>query len=124
MPPNASATSGRKTIEKRDLAVLEVFLSVRFIDTATLSTVLTPEPFPNHQRLRLRLPRLERYRLIARPARHLATAAEFVVVGDKRRRGRPQDIWALADKGAALLEIAGDWNRNNRRLTPGAFGHP
>jgi hypothetical protein len=124
MQPDLFNTGGKKVLQERDLAVLDVFSAVRFIDTTSLSAIVTPEPFPTHQRLRLRLPKLERLRLIERPARRLRNSAEFVVEGEKPTRGRPQDIWALAQKGAELLQLGGDWNRNNHRLRPGAFAHP
>lgn len=124
MPASSSVTNETKVLQKRDFAVLDVFTAVRFIDTASLSAIVTPDPFPNHQRLRLRLPKLERLQLIERPARRLRNTAEFAVAGENADRGRPQDVWALAQKGADLLKLAGDWNRNNHRLRPGAFAHP
>ena len=122
-PTTIAARRAKPLIQKRDLEILDVFRAVRFADTATLAAILTPDPFPTAQRLRLRLPRIERLHLIDRPARRLA-AAEFVIEGDKPNRGRPQDVWALAQRGADLLQMAGDWNRNNHRLRPGAFAHP
>lgn len=122
--PPAETKQVAPIVQKRDLEILDVFRAVRFADTATLAAILTPAPFPNSQRLRLRLPKMERLRLIDRPARRIAGETEFVIEGDKIARGRPQDIWALAQRGADLLRVAGDWNRNNHRLRPGAFAHP
>jgi len=47
-----------------------------------------------------------------------------MVLDDKRSRGRPEDVWALAQKGADALKLRGDWNRNNARLRPSSFAHP
>lgn len=43
-----------------------------------------------------------------------------------RERGRPQDVWALAQRGAEAraLADAADWNRNNGRLRHSSFAHP
>lgn len=123
MPAVASRTRTTVVLQKRDLQILDVFRAVRFADTETLATILAPDPFPNAQRLRLRLPKLERCGLLDRPARRVEPN-EIQIEDDGRGRGRPQDIWALAQKGADLLELNGDWNRNNRRLRPGAFPHP
>lgn len=121
----ASEPTRRKgAVQKRDLQVLDVFRAVRFADTATLAAILTPHPFPNYQRLRLRLPKLQRLGLIDRPARRIKISEEFEIEGADIGRGRPQDIWALAQKGADVLGLPGDWNRNNGRLRPGAFAHP
>lgn len=110
----------------RDLAVLEVFRDVRFVETSMFSAFLTPDPFPTHQRLRLRLPRLEKLGLITRPARRiLATRNQpFRLAWEKVPRGRPEDVWALAQPGAAVLRLQGDWNKNNHRLSGSAFSHP
>jgi hypothetical protein len=32
-------------------------------------------------------------------------------------------VWALGTRGAELLELAGDWTRNNSRLRPASFPH-
>ncbi len=124
-PPAANKPTRRNgAIQKRDLQILDVFRAVRFADTATLAAILTPEPFPNPQRLRLRLPKLHRLGLIDRPARRIAVAERIELEDENNKRGRPQDIWALAQKGADALRLPGDWNRNNGRLRPGAFAHP
>jgi len=117
-------TRRKDTVQKRDLYVLDVFRAVRFADTATLAAILTPHPFPNHQRLRLRLPKLHRLGLIDRPARRITVPERIELEDEISKRGRPQDIWALAQKGADVLRLPGDWNRNNGRLRPGAFAHP
>ena len=123
MPATSSSTRATVVLQKRDLQVLDVFRAVRFADTETLATILAPDPFPSAQRLRLRLPKLQRYGLLDRPARKI-DPSEIQIEDDGRKRGRPQDIWALAQRGADLLELNGDWNRNNRRLRPGALAHP
>jgi hypothetical protein len=64
--------------------------------------------------------------MLARPARHIRErhVDHFDIVADDRQRGRPQDVWALASRGATHLKLPGDWNKNNGRLHPGAFTHP
>jgi hypothetical protein len=48
-----------------------------------------------------------------------------VLADDIRERGRPQDIWALAQNGARVLELdETDFNRNNGRLRHSSFAHP
>lgn len=122
--PASEPTRRKIAVQKRDLQVLDVFRAVRFADTATLAAILTPHPFPNSQRLRLRLPKLQRLGLIDRPARRITVSEKIEIESESIGRGRPQDIWALAQKGADVLQMPGDWNRNNGRLRPGAFAHP
>lgn len=88
--------------------------------------MLTPSPFPTVKKLHLRLPKLERGGYLTRPARRIAarTPEPFELASATPRRGRPQAVWALAQRGADALHLAGDWNRNNSRLHPGAFAHP
>jgi hypothetical protein len=99
---------------------------VRFAETSQLAALFVPRSFPTEEKLRRRLRRLARLRYVDRPARRIAPARspEFVVFDDKRPRGRPEDIWALAQKGADILRVSGDWNRNNGRLRSSSFSHP
>ncbi len=46
------------------------------------------------------------------------------MLDERRPRGRPEDVWALGQKGADILKLSGDWNRNNGRLRPSSFAHP
>ncbi len=113
-------------LTSRDLHVLEVFRALRFVETRHLLAMLTPAPYPTPQKLRLRLPKLERLGLLTRPARRISPQRQdlYQLAGSTRRRGRPEDVWALAQRGADLLHLDGDWNKNNGRLRSSAFAHP
>lgn len=126
-PHRAAARSKRAPVlTSRDLHVLEIFRALRFAETRHLLAMLTPTPYPTAQKLRLRLPKLERLGLVTRPARRIAPHRHdlYRLAESVRNRGRPEDVWALAQSGADLLHLDGDWNRNNSRLRSSAFAHP
>src|SRR5438105_4360167 len=105
-------------ITSRDLIALGVFRAVRFIETSQLATVLVPGVFPTEEKLRRRLRKLVREHYLDRPARRIAALRKFdhALIGERNQRGRPEDVWALAQKGADVLALKGDWNKNNGRL--------
>ena len=122
----AAENRARLALTARDPEVLELFRGIRFATTSQLAALLVPQAFPTAHRLRLRLGKLERKGFLDRPARRrsVKSRVEYELRSDARLRGRPEDIWALAQAGAKLLKLPGDWNRNNGRLRPGAFAHP
>jgi hypothetical protein len=63
---------------------------------------------------------------VDRPARRISPLREleYKLFEERQDRGRPQDIWALGQRGADILKLKGDWNRNNGRLRPTSFHHP
>lgn len=127
-PRRDAAANKQRTpaLTSRDLHVLEVFRALRFAETRHLLAMLTPAPYPTTQKLRLRLPKLERLELLTRPARRIAPQRQdlYRLAEGAGRRGRPEDVWALAQRGADLLHLDGDWNKNNGRLRSSSFAHP
>lgn len=113
-------------LTERDLKVVDLFRAIRFAETSHLAALLVPDCFPTEEKLRRRLRKLARLRYLDRPARRITAARvpEFAVLDEKRPRGRPEDVWALGQKGADVLRLSGDWNRNNGRLRPTSFVHP
>jgi len=113
---------------ERDRAVFEWFRDIRYAETGHFAAVLTPSVFPTEWVLRRRLRKLAQMGYIDRPARRITPEREqeFVLADETRERGRPQDVWALAQRGAEALELADatDWNRNNGRLRHSSFAHP
>src|SRR6266566_4005699 len=104
----------------RDLTVLSFFGAIRFATTGQLAAAFVPHTFPIKEKLRRRLRTLAQMGYLDRPAWRIAREREqeFVLTDEARERGRPQDVWALAQRGAEILEMAeaSDWNRNNGRL--------
>lgn len=113
-------------ITERDLLVLNLFRGIRFAQTSQLSALLVPDSFPTEEKLRRRLRKLAQFGCVDRPAQRTAEARtpEFILPEETRERGRPEDVWALAQKGADILKLPGDWNRNNGRLRASSFAHP
>ncbi len=113
-------------LTERDLEVLRFFSAIRFAETAHFAAALVPQIFPTEEKLLRRLRKLARDGYLDLPARRIASAREsqFVLSDGTRSRGRPEHIWALAQRGADLLKLKGDWNRNNGRLQPTSFQHP
>lgn len=105
---------------------MEFFSTIRFAGTSNLAAVLVPAVFPTEEKLRRRLRKLAEARFLDRPARRIARARldEYRVLDAEKPRGRPEDVWAIAQSGADMLKLKGDWNRNNGRLRPSAFQHP
>jgi hypothetical protein len=110
----------------RDLRIFDFFTAIRFAETSHFAAALVPTSFPTEEKLRRRLRKFAILGYLDRPAKRIAPAreTEYGVLDEKRERGRPEDIWALAQRGANLLKLKGDWNRNNGRLRPSSFPHP
>jgi hypothetical protein len=106
----------------RDRDLLALFRHIRFAETRQLADAIIPALFPSYQTLRVRLGKLGRAGLLDRPGRRILPDP-YAVASDGRTNGRPQDIWALGQRGAALLDLRGDWKRNNTRLRPVSFPH-
>jgi hypothetical protein len=112
-------------LTERDLTVLNFFSAIRFAETSHFAASLVPALFPTEEKLRRRLRKLAEMGYVDRPARKIARLRlpEIELAIEKRKRGRPQDIWALAQRGAEVLKLPGDWNKNNGRLRSSAFPH-
>jgi hypothetical protein len=112
-------------LTERDRRVLDFFGAIRFAGTSHLAGALVPDQFPTEEKLRRRLRKLAQMGCLDRPARRISPArlSEFEITGEERPRGRPEDIWALAQRGADVLKLPGDWNKNNGRLRSSAFPH-
>ena len=108
------------TVRDRDL--LALFRHVRFAETRQLADTVIPALFPSYQTLRVRLGKLVRGGFLDRPGRRVIPDS-FAVTSEVRPNGRPQDVWALGPRGAEILELPGDWRRNNVRLRPASFPH-
>jgi Replication-relaxation len=112
---------------KRDGEIIEWFRHIRFAETRSFAAAYVPSVFPTQRVLRRRLSKLAEMGFLDRPARRITKEREqeFVLADDTRERGRPQDIWALAQRGARVLELdQRDWNRDNGRLRHSSFAHP
>ncbi len=112
-------------LTERDRRVLDFFPAIRFAATSHFAGALVPEQFPTEEKLRRRLRKLALMGYLDRPARRISPErlTEFEVTGEERPRGRPEDIWALAQRGADVLKLPGDWNKNNGRLRSSSFPH-
>ena len=112
-------------LTERDVTVLNFFSAIRFVETNHFAASLVPALFPTEEKLRRRLRKLAEMGYLDRPARRITGSRlpEIELAMEKRGRGRPQDIWAVAQRGADVLELPGDWNKNNGRLRPSAFPH-
>jgi hypothetical protein len=112
-------------LTERDRRVLNFFNAIRFAETSHFAGALVPSDFPTEEKLRRRLRKLAQMGYLDRPARRISAErlSPFEVAGEERTRGRPEDIWALAQRGAKVLSLPGDWNKNNGRLRSSAFPH-
>jgi hypothetical protein len=117
--------SQSRLLTERDLTVLNFFSAIRFAETSHFAASLVPALFPTEEKLRRRLRKLAEMGYVDRPARRITgpRLPEIELAMEKRGRGRPQDIWAVAKRGADVLKLPGDWNKNNGRLRPSAFPH-
>src|SRR5690349_16278658 len=95
--------SRSRPLGKRDRELIEWFRDIRFAETRHFIASLTPSVFPTAGVLRRRLWKLSEMGYLDRPARRITKdrEQEFLLTDDEaRERGRPQDIWALAQRGA------------------------
>ena len=112
-------------LTERDGRILAFFRAIRFAETSHFAGALVPNQFPTEEKLRRRLRKLAHMGYLDRPARRISRVrlSEFEIAGEEKPRGRPEDIWALAQRGADVLKLPGDWNKNNGRLRSSAFPH-
>ena len=91
--------------------LLGLFRDLQFLQTSQLERLLVPDPFGSTDAFRQRLGKLQGAGYLTQPSRVLRPL--FAEAG--RPAHRPENIFAITNKGARAVNLAGEFDKNTQR---------